>query len=146
MSKNIKFGVKAGAGPDPGYLWNVLILDLAFEDAMKFLNEAQYEYVAEQVRELAREEDPTHPSPALSVDAVENFHELREKGGVLGKINTRIYFTLDTREFGDSRNHDIVILGAAKKEAEGQMSEGMKIRIRRRLRQYLSGAYGRLPE
>ena len=96
------------------------------------------------MRELAREKDPTH-SQSLSVDAVEDFHELREKGGVLGKINVRVFFAVDKRKTADIDHHAIVVLGAVKKESEGKTPEGDRIRIKRRLRKYLAGEYGRSP-
>ncbi len=56
--KPIKIGVKEGGGPPPGYEWNVEILDQAFEEAIEFLDEDQYDHMAEQVRQLARQPDP----------------------------------------------------------------------------------------
>ena len=40
MRRQVKTGVKVGAGEASPYQWNVWILDLAFEEAMKFLDEA----------------------------------------------------------------------------------------------------------
>src|SRR5262245_30271387 len=91
MSEILKIGVHQGDGPPPGYAWNVLIIDFAFDEAMKFLDEAQYAHLAEQFRELAGQADPTR-SLTVSVDAIEDFHELRDKGGVLGKINVRVFY------------------------------------------------------
>ncbi len=144
MAKAVKIGIHLGAGPQPGYQWDVWILDLAYKDAMKFLDEDQYGHISLQVRELALELDPTH-SAMLSVDAVQDFFELREKGGPLGKINVRVFFFLDTRKEQDSSNHAIVVLGAIKKENEGRTPPGDIIRTRRRLRKYLAGDYGRSP-
>ncbi len=60
MSKDVKIGVLAGdAGADGEYQWNVLILDRAYEGAMKMLNAEQYAYAAAQVKALATERDPT---------------------------------------------------------------------------------------
>lgn len=144
MAKEIKIGVQSATGGKTDYLWDVWILDLAFQEAMKFLDEDQYGHVAAQVREMAREFDPSH-SVTASVDAIEDFYELREKGGPLGKINVRVFFFLDKRVIGRKRNHAIVILGAIKKENQGQTPKGDKIRIGRRLRKYLAGDYGGLP-
>lgn len=143
MERQVKVGVKLGTGV-PVYQWNVWILDLAYEEALKFLDEDQYAYLAEQMRELAREEDPAH-TRLFSVAAVEDFQELREKGGVLGKINVRVYFALDKRKTADIPHHAIVVLGASKKESEGKMPEADKIKIKRRLRKYMAGEYGKLP-
>jgi hypothetical protein len=145
MAKGLKIGVRVGAGPEPGYEWNVWILDLAYKEAMKFLDEDQYAHLSQQMRELARDQDPTH-SAILSVDAVRDFFELREKGGPLGKINVRVFFFPDTREQKPGpANHAIVVLGAIKKENEGRTPPGDIIRIQRRLRKYLEGDYGRSP-
>src|SRR4051794_18776499 len=93
MKKDLKVGVHRGDG-NPEYRWNVIVLDLAFEDAMKFLDETQYQHVVDQVQELARELDPTH-SKTQTVATVENFFELKDKGGPLGHINVRVFFVLD---------------------------------------------------
>lgn len=102
---------------------------------MPFLSAAQYEHIAQQVRELAREHDPSH-SETQSVREVSDFLELRDKGGILGKKNVRVFFFLHqpTRE--------LVILGAINKNSENQLPAGDRIRISRRRRKYLEGAYG----
>jgi hypothetical protein len=135
MAKDVKVGVERGGGPAPGYLWNVFILDLAFEEAMGFLNEDQYQHISMQFKELARENDPSH-SQTGSVDAIDDFHELRDKGGILGGMNVRVFFCLDK-----SRSA-IVVLGACKKQNDGPTPLGVKKRIARRLRKYLNGDYG----
>jgi hypothetical protein len=133
--KQIKIGVRQGDGPAPGYKWNVGILDFAFEEVTEFLTESQYQHIAMQVKELAREDDPTH-SRTLSVDAVEDFFEIREKGGVLGKKNVRIFFALD------KTIRAIIILGGIKKENNGPTPDGTRILMKRRLRMYSGGDYG----
>jgi hypothetical protein len=131
MSKDVKLGVVAGDNRTVvQYRWSVLILDRAFNEAMKILTPEQYAYAAEQVKALATEPDPTH-SNLCSVDAIEDFHELREKHGVLGKINLRIFFFLDR-----TRNA-IVILGTIKKENNGPTPDGTRITMRRRKRLFL---------
>jgi hypothetical protein len=82
--KTVKVGVKEGGGVAPGYLWNVDILNQAFDQAMGFLNEDQYAHLSSQVRELARQEDPTR-SDSVDVRALEDFHEIRDKGGFLAR-------------------------------------------------------------
>jgi hypothetical protein len=81
MGKDLKTGVQVGGGPHPGYRWNVWYVDRSRQEAMEDLTEEQY-HIAVQFKELAREQDPTHPA-FVSVDAVESFFELRDKGGVL---------------------------------------------------------------
>ncbi|MBI1901279.1 MAG: hypothetical protein HYS13_09230 [Planctomycetia bacterium] len=135
--KQLKVGVWAGDGPPPGYRWNVGILDLAFDEVRRFLTEDQYDHIAAQFKELARENDPSH-SETASIDKIEDFYELRDKGGVLGKINVRVFFGLD--------KGSIIVLGGIKKESEGQTPAGTKITMRRRWRKYKNGDYGRLEQ
>jgi len=137
MEKKLEVGVRIGGGPPPGYLWNVVILKVARKESLKFLDEAQYYYVAEQIKELAREGDPSH-SETQSVDDLGEFLELRDKGGPLGRINVRVFFFLDKEKSPGS----IVILGAIKKENDGPTPGAVKICMRRRKRLYLSGELG----
>jgi hypothetical protein len=134
MGTELKVGVRRGGGPPPGYRWTVLVLDVAYEESRKFLNEDQYEHVAMQVKELAKEDDPTH-SKVASVDAVEDFHELRDKGGILGGMNVRVFFILDKVEAC------LVVIGAIKKQNNGPTPFGDKVRMTRRRRKYLNGEY-----
>src|SRR5947209_3401899 len=112
MKKDVKVGVERGGGPPPGYLWDVLILNVAYDEAMKFLSEDQYQHLAMQFKQLAREADPTH-SVTASVDAIEDFHELRDKGGILGGMNVRVFFYLHKVKSA------LVVLGAIKKQNAG---------------------------
>src|SRR5438105_683980 len=89
--KAVKVGVREGAGPPPGYQWNVDLLAQVHGESMGFLNEDQYAHLADQVREVARHEEPTQ-SPTVDVRPVEDFFEIRDKGGVLKKINARLFF------------------------------------------------------
>jgi hypothetical protein len=88
-----------------------------------------------QLRDLAKHRDPTH-SESLSLDKIEDFFELREKGGVLGRLNVRVFFGVD------KDNRAIVILGVLKKENNGATPVGDKITMRRRWRKYQAGDYG----
>ena len=132
--KHLKVGVQRGSGPPPGYRWTVWIADIAHREARKFLNTDQYQHIAMQVKELAREDDPTH-SETASVDAIEDFHELRDKGGILGGMNVRVFFYLD------KPNKAFVILGAIKKQNDGPTPKPDKIRMARRLRKYRNGEF-----
>jgi hypothetical protein len=134
MAKQVKVGVTRGGGPPPGYRWGVDILDEGFHEVMKFASDCQYCHLALQFKELAREIDPSHPQTA-SVDAVEDFYGLRDKGGVLGGMNVRIFFVLDKQK------SCIVVLGGIKKQNDGPTPIGAKIRMRRRARKYRNGDY-----
>lgn len=133
--QQVRAGVSVGGGPEPGYLWSVEYLTVAKDEANRFLTASQYEHVVDQLRALARERSPTHPH-TVSVDAVEDFWELREKGGPLGKINVRVFFIVDPNR------KMIVVLGAIKKENEGQTPPATKRLMGLRRRKYLNGDYG----
>ena len=99
--KPVKIGVLQGGGPPPGYLWNIDILDAAFGESASILNQEQRDFIAEQFRELASHEDPTH-SRTIDVRPIEDYFEFRDKGGILGRINIRVFFCVDkaTRTIG----------------------------------------------
>lgn len=93
--------------------WTPAYLEQSATDARRFLNECQYQHAVQLVLSLCEEDNPSHPS-FVNVDAVDEFHELRDKHGVLGKINLRIFFWI-------CKPHRlIVVLGACKKTAEGK--------------------------
>jgi hypothetical protein len=135
--KQIRIGVKEGHG-HPEYQWSVGILDVAATEAGKILSESQYHHLAIQVQELARQGDPTH-SPIVDVRAIEEFHELRDTGGVLGGLNVRVFFSDEAHE------RWIIILGVTKKQNNGPTPQGDKVRMRRRLRMFRKGQFGPLP-
>ncbi len=136
MYKQLKVGVYQGHGSPPGYRWKVLIHHSAYPEAREFLSDDQYQHIAMQVKELAKENDPTHPT-TCSVDAIEDFHELRDKGGILGNLNVRVFFSVDKAE------NAIVILGAIIKQNDGPTPLGDKRRISRRRRRYFNGEFGK---
>lgn len=132
--RDIKIGVHLGAGPPPGYLWSVHILDVARGEAREFLNEDQYQHASQLVRELAREADPSH-SVTQKVDPIEEYFELSDKGGILARINLRVFFHLDP---GRSV---LLVLGAVNKKNDGPTRMADRIRMRNRLRRYLRREY-----
>ena len=93
--------------------WAPAYLEESAVEARKFLNELQYQHAVQQVLSLCEEDDPTHPV-LTDVGAVDEFYELRDKGGVLGKINLRVFFWVS------KESRTIAVLGACKKEAENQ--------------------------
>jgi hypothetical protein len=128
--KKVKVGVKVGGGPPPGYQWNIEVLDIAYEEAREFLDEDQYEHLASQFRELARQVDPTH-SETIDVRPIEDFHELRDKWGILRRLNVRVFFLVH------KERRTIVVLGAMNKQNEGPTPLGDRVRARFRMRHYL---------
>ena len=137
-AKPIHVGVREGDGSPPGYRWSVWILSLAFDEAMSFLTPVQYEHLAMQFKELASQDDPTH-SVSASVRSMspETYYELRDKYGVLGKINVRVFFGVD------KGNRAIIVLGSINKKNDGPTPMGDIIRIRRRWRMYQNNEYGK---
>jgi len=77
------------------------------------------------------ETDPTH-SAVIDVKAIVDYYEIRDKGGVLGKSNVRVFF------FVRKEPRETVVLGATKKEKEGQTPLGTKILMGNRKRKYLT--------
>jgi hypothetical protein len=110
----------------PGQKWELSYLDVAEAEGRKILTEAQYAHIVGLFDELATENDPRNSS-SQDVKAIDEFYELRDKGGVLGKINMRTFFAV--------LGKTIVVLGNYKKEDEGQTPGHVKIKIRNRLRQ-----------
>ncbi len=99
---------------------------------MQFLTSPQYRHISLQYQDLARQTDPAHPSfKIVDVRSIGEYFELRDKGGVLGKINFRGYFYIDKEK------KRIVVLGADKKERENQTGLAIKERMEYRLRVYL---------
>ena len=135
MGQKLRIGVHLGDGPPPGFKWSVIFVSFVRDEAMKFLSEPQYQHLVEQFWQLASQDDPRR-SDVVSVDAIENFHELRDKGGILGGLNVRIFY------YVDDAIRAIVVIGAALKQNDGPTPQAVKIRMRLRLRAYLSGDYG----
>jgi hypothetical protein len=135
-AKPMSVGVREGGGPPPGYRWSVWIVSLAFDEAMSFLTPVQYEHLAMQFKELALQDDPTH-SVSVSVRSMapESYYELRDKGGVLGNINVRVFFGVD------KESRAIVVMGTISKKNDGPTPIGDVIRIRRRWRKYQNNEY-----
>jgi len=96
----------------------------------KILNKSQYDHLARQVRELATQEDPSH-STSIDVAPIEDFLELKDKGGILRKLNIRIFF------FVHKEDRSIVVLGTIGKHNDGPTPQGDKILMRNRKSRYL---------
>lgn len=132
--RRIVTGVRQGTGPPPGYEWGVALLTVVNKEAA-FLGKEQRKHLASQVKELARQRDPTH-SDTISLDSIEDFHELRDWGGILRDLNVRLFFGVD------HARRLIVVLGTIKKKNDGPTLLGDKMRMRRRWRKYLNGELG----
>jgi phage-related protein len=102
-------------------------------EAMSFLTPGQYWHLSAQVRELALSEQPTN-SETIDVQPIRDFYEIRDKGGILQKINARVFF------FVHHQTRTIVVLGAINKKNDGQTPAGTVRTMRRRMRLYLAEA------
>ena len=67
----------------------------------------------------------------IDIRPVEDYYELRDKGGILRRLNVRVFF------FVHKPTRTIVALGTIKKENNGQTPIGDKVTMRRRKRLYL---------
>jgi hypothetical protein len=114
--------------PQESPRWGLGYLEVAEKEARKLLTDDQYDHVLRLFDDLACEVDPTK-SETLDIGAIEDFYELKDKGGILGKINLRAYFVV----VGNKRL--IVVLMVYKKEEEHQTPEHVKACVRNRLRE-----------
>jgi hypothetical protein len=110
----------------------VVVLELPRREAREFLTIGQYVHVTDFVKQLVgfgrRAYDMT-----MRISPLGDFWELKEKGGLLGRINVRVYFA-HVKE-----NNEIVVLSTFKKEDDGQAPSYIIYRLRNRLRLYLAG-------
>lgn len=123
---------REGQGPPPPLQWDVRVPPCVFKEAKKLLrHKEKYVHAVGLVTELARHEDPSH-SETLTLDNLRNeeFHEISDKGGPLGKLNLRIYYYID-KEAGD-----IILLSVQKKEADRATPTSIIQLCRTRLRMY----------
>jgi len=130
--RTVKTAAKEGGGPPPGYRWSIQIFDSAYDEGESLLTKDQMLHIRQQLRDLARHDEPSR-SNTLSIDKIEDFYELREKGGILGKMNVRVFFGVNNSE------REIVVLGVVKKENNGPTPIGDKVRMRYRWRKYQTG-------
>lgn len=107
--------------------WELRYLEAAAKEGHKVLDEIQYAYVIEAFDELAFAHDP-RVTETHDVRPIYDFYELRDKGGHLGKINLRVYFSVHETE------RTIVVLSVYKKEDEGKAPERIVRRAKARLR------------
>lgn len=134
--KQIKVGINQRGGPAPGYLWSVWVLERGYKEIKAAFTEPQYDHLVMQVKDLAKEKSPSK-SEILSIDKIESFYELRDKGGVLGGINARIFYGISHEDKA------IIILGGIKKQNNGGTPLGDKVTMRRRWRKFENGDYGK---
>lgn len=132
MAKPLRLGLRAG---NHGLKWSVYYLERAGKEAKDLLNSSQHRHVLDAIRALAGEEDPRRPA-CEEVSPIDDFHELKLKGGLLGKINLRVFFDI----LDDQKA--ILLVHAWKKEAEAQTPSHVKRTVSKRLREFREGLYG----
>ncbi len=108
-------------------LWELAYLDKADSDARKVLDGDQYAHVIGLFDLLATEQNPRVPQ-TVDVRPIDAFYELRDKGGILGKLNIRVYFAVFDRE------SLVLVLGCRKKEQEKKTPPYVITTMRNRLR------------
>ena len=126
-----KIGVRQGGGPPPGYQWTVMVLDQAYKEATQLLDDDQYAHLVAQVKDLARESEPTR-SRTVDVRAVEDFYEIRDKGGVLKRLNVRVFFLVHKAK------RLLVILGAMNKTNDGPTPTVNKLLVAYRMKKFIA--------
>lgn len=110
----------------PGH-YKVGYIPKAQKEGQKLLNEVQYAYAVRQAQRL-RFWDDSEEMGLLRIEAVDEFHELKMKGNVLGKTNLRVFFAV----FDDEKL--VVVLGVYKKEEEDELPRHVIIGMRNRRR------------
>ena len=108
-------------------VWKLSHVAVVAKESHRFLDPNQYAHAVDLCVQLAEERDPRRP-PTLDVEKIEEFYELKDKGGLLGKINLRIYFAV----FDDTK--EIMVLGCWNKKVEGRVPAYIKTKMRARLR------------
>ena len=128
---SVKTVLNQGGGPPPGYAWTVSVLDAAHKEALKLLDGDQYAHIAAQVRDLARDAEPTQ-CETVDVRGVGDFYEIRDKGGVLKRLNVRVFFSVQ------KSRRLLVILGVINKTTDGATPVVSKLLMEYRLRKFLA--------
>jgi len=111
---------------------DVVALRVACSEGRDILTPGQYEHVKDLLKQLVGFGSQTYDQ-MIRIEPFGDFWKFKEKGGVLGKINLRVYFA-----HVKSRN-EVVLLLTYKKEDDGKVGSHMRIRLANRLRQYLAG-------
>ena len=112
--------------------WDVHVLKIARKEGKNILNQTQYDHVVEVLKRLTDWEDKEEISD-LRIEKIQDFYELKDKGGVLGRLNLRVYFATVPD------NKDIIVLKTYKKEEDGACPRYIIINVEDRLEDFLSG-------
>lgn len=116
-------GNRTAASEAAGINWQtVVVLSVANAEGRDFLTDVQYLHAVDLVRQLVGFGVQRFET-SLTIEKIQDFWELKDKGGVLGKINLRVYFAhvVDRNE--------IVVLSAYKKEDNGKAPGHILVRL-----------------
>lgn len=112
----------------------VVVIPPVVKEGHDELTPGQYLHVKDQVKQLvgfgARRFDSE-----LRIEPFEEFWELKDKGGVLGSKNIRVYFAFEQKV------NDIVVLKLDKKEQQNMARPALKYILKNRLRLYRDGHF-----
>jgi hypothetical protein len=114
------------------HAWVVVALDVAKAEGRKILSAVQYEHIKEILQRLVDFGDKEELSD-LSIEQIGSFWELREKGGVLGRINLRVYFGTLPEDW------ELVVAKTYKKEDNGKTPQHIVEQVEDRLEVYKLG-------
>lgn len=120
---------------DEGKLRHVVVLPHAVREAKEILNNGQYFHVVEVVKRLVHFGDEVELWD-LRIEAIDDFYELKLKGGMVGKVNLRVYFA------DLSSQNEIVVLKTYKKEVEDKTPRHVVITLEDRLSAYCERRIG----
>jgi len=125
-------GSDSRAGKPENAKWVVVVLGAAKREGHKILNDVRYDHVMSIVKRLVDFGNLDEVGD-LDIEPIGSFYELKEKGGILGKINLRIYFGT----FPDVR--ELVVAKTYKKEEENALSRHVIVLVENRLEAYRNG-------
>ncbi|MFH1922046.1 MAG: hypothetical protein ABIP48_19445 [Planctomycetota bacterium] len=112
--------------------WIVVVLKVAKREGRKILTDLQYDHIVDILKRLVDFGNPEEMAD-LDIKPIGSFYELKEKWGVLGRINLRVYFGTI------SEDHELVIAKTYKKEDDGPTPRHIVILVEERLEEYRAG-------
>ena len=127
MAEKLETGVwKKADTNDASPYWNVhYVSDITYKEARKQLSEVQYQHIKSQIVELSHYRNPRE-CPTVWTEPIGTIYELKDKGGILGNKNVRVFWFTDGR--------DLIILGVHKKEDDRQLRPSVLKKYERRRR------------
>jgi len=111
----------------------VVVLGVAAKEGRADLTPGQYVHMSDLIRQLVFFGSRAYEIE-LRIEKFGDFWELKDKGGVLGKKNMRVYFAFNPE------TNEVVVLKTYKKEDDGSPPPSLKVGLRNRYREYLRGA------